>query len=55
VNETVSRAEGIRAFRVLPDDFTVESGELTATMKVKRSKVIENYADVVEGIYGPSD
>jgi len=55
VNEKVSRAEGIRAFRVLPDDFTVESGELTATMKVKRSKVIENYADVVEGIYGPSD
>ena len=55
VNEQVSRAEGIRAFRVLSDDFTVESGELTPTMKVKRSKVIENHADVVESIYGPSD
>ncbi len=55
VNEQVSRAEGIRAFRVLPREFTVESGELTPTMKVKRSKVIENHRDVVEDIYGPSD
>ena len=50
-NEQVSRAEGIRAFRVLRTDFTVSSGELTPTMKVRRSIVIANHAEVVERIY----
>ena len=50
-NDGVSRAEGIRAFRVLPDEFTVDSGELTPTMKVRRANVIENRSDVVESIY----
>ncbi|MGI9612218.1 MAG: AMP-binding protein [Acidimicrobiales bacterium] len=50
-NRQVSRAEGIRAFRVLRSDFTVASGELTPTMKVRRSRVIANHADVVESMY----
>ena len=50
-NEQVSRAEGIRAFRVLRTDFTVSSGELTPTMKVRRSIVIANHAELVERIY----
>ncbi len=50
-NAKLSRAEGVRAFRVLPSDFTVASGELTPTMKVRRSTVIANYSEVVERIY----
>jgi long-chain acyl-CoA synthetase len=55
VNEQMSQAEGIRAFRVLTGDFTVESGELTPTMKVKRSTVIARRAAVVESIYARAD
>ena len=50
-NESVSRAEAVREFRVLVSDFTVESGELTASMKVKRSVVLERRSSVVESIY----
>lgn len=50
-NEMVSRAEGIRSFRVLDAELTVEGGELTPTMKVKRAVVIANHADVVADIY----
>lgn len=50
-NEAVSRAESIREFRILPQDLTVEGGELTPTLKVKRSVVLEQYSDVVDDIY----
>ncbi|MGI9603731.1 MAG: AMP-dependent synthetase/ligase [Acidimicrobiales bacterium] len=50
-NQLVSRAEGVRTFRVLSGDFTVASGELTPTMKVRRSIVIDNHAEIVERIY----
>lgn len=50
-NGLVSRAEGIREFRVLPSDFTVASGELTPTMKVRRSIVLDRYAELVDRIY----
>jgi len=50
-NAAVSHAEAIRAFRILPHDFSVEGGELTPSMKVRRPKVMEQYADVIAGIY----
>src|SRR5699024_10277235 len=36
-NTSVSRAESIRAFRVVPEDFTESSGHLTPSMKIKRA------------------
>lgn len=51
VNAGVSRAESIRAFAVLPKDFTVEDGEITPTMKVRRAIVAEHYEDVIDEIY----
>jgi long-chain acyl-CoA synthetase len=50
-NESVSRAESIRKFRVLSDDFTVDNGYLTPSLKVKRSEVLKDYADQVEALY----
>ena len=50
-NRQVSQAEGVKKFVVLPRDFSEEAGELTATLKVKRHVVAENYADQIEGMY----
>ncbi len=50
-NKAVSKAESIRTFRILPNDFSVEGGELTPTLKVKRRVVSDRYGDVITGIY----
>ena len=50
-NLTVSHAESIRKFRILPVDFTEDTGELTPTLKVKRHAVVEKFASDIEAIY----
>ncbi len=50
-NQAVSKAEAIRKFRILPVDFTEDTGELTPTMKVKRKVVAEKFATDIEGLY----
>jgi long-chain acyl-CoA synthetase len=50
-NKAVSRAEAIRTFRILPADWTVETGELTPSLKVKRNLVLKQYAGAVEALY----
>jgi long-chain acyl-CoA synthetase len=50
-NSSVSHAESIRKFRILPVDFTEDTGELTPTMKVKRKVVAEKFAGDIEAIY----
>jgi long-chain acyl-CoA synthetase len=50
-NKAVSRAESIRTFRILPEDFTEASGELTPSLKLKRTVVLKQYADEVAAIY----
>ncbi|MDW5322983.1 AMP-dependent synthetase/ligase [Plantactinospora sp. KLBMP9567] len=51
-NQAVSRAESIRQFRILPRDFTETTGELTPSMKVKRSVVEQTYSAEIAEIYG---
>ena len=51
-NQAVSRTEAIKAFRVLPKDLSIDGGELTPTLKVKRSVVASKYSRVIEEIYG---
>jgi long-chain acyl-CoA synthetase len=53
VNAGLARYEQIRAFRVLPRAFTVDGGELTPTMKVRRRVVAEAYAELVDEMYAP--
>ncbi|MDP9021980.1 MAG: long-chain fatty acid--CoA ligase [Actinomycetota bacterium] len=50
-NKAVSRAESIREFRILPEDFTIDGGELTPTLKVKRRVVADKYDRVIDDIY----
>ncbi|UGT42345.1 long-chain fatty acid--CoA ligase [Nocardia yamanashiensis] len=50
-NSAVSHAESIKKFVILDRDLTEESGELTATLKVKRHIVAERFADAIEGMY----
>ncbi|MCI1983976.1 MAG: AMP-binding protein [Bifidobacteriaceae bacterium] len=47
-NEGVSRAESVRKFIVLPEDFTQDNGLLTASMKVIRPKVLKHYAQLLD-------
>lgn len=54
VNELGSHADGIRKFRILPHDLTTAAGELTPTLKVKRSMVYEHYADLIDELYAGS-
>ncbi|MDH3540196.1 MAG: AMP-dependent synthetase/ligase, partial [Acidimicrobiia bacterium] len=50
-NKAVSRAEAVREFRILPEDFTIEGGEITPTLKLRRAIVMKKYAGTVEDIY----
>jgi long-chain acyl-CoA synthetase len=50
-NQAVSHAESIRKFRILPVDFTEDTGELTPTMKVKRKVVAEKFASDIDALY----
>ncbi len=50
-NQAVSHAESIRKIRILPVDFTEDTGELTPTLKVKRKVVAEKFAADVEALY----
>ncbi|WP_406512551.1 AMP-dependent synthetase/ligase [Streptomyces sp. NBC_00161] len=51
-NATVSRPARIRAFHVLPEDFTIEAGTLTPTLKLRRTAVAERYATQIDALYG---
>ncbi|MFS8100084.1 long-chain fatty acid--CoA ligase [Lentzea alba] len=50
-NKSVSKAEAIRKFRVLPVDFTEAGGEMTPSLKLKRSVVATTYASDIDAIY----
>ncbi len=50
-NATVSHAESIKKFVILPQDFTVETGELTPSLKVRRLLVMDRFGGAVEGLY----
>src|ERR1700719_2912122 len=51
VNKQLAPFEQIRKFRILERDFTIETGELTPTMKVRRNRVLENHRNVVTELY----
>ncbi|WP_084126675.1 long-chain fatty acid--CoA ligase [Demequina sp. NBRC 110054] len=50
-NKAVSRAESIRKYEILLDDFTVDNGYLTPSLKVKRAQVLKDFAGQIEDLY----
>jgi long-chain acyl-CoA synthetase len=50
-NKAVSKAEAIKSFRILPEDFTEETGHMTPSLKLKRSVVLHDFAREVEALY----
>jgi long-chain acyl-CoA synthetase len=52
-NRSVSRAESIRKFRVLADEWTEEGGQLTPSLKLKRNVVLREARDEVAALYVP--
>ena len=51
VNKQLAPFEQIRRFRIIDHEFSIEKGELTPTMKVRRKQVIENYKHLVNELY----
>lgn len=51
VNARLARVQAVKKFRVLPTEFTVEGGELTPTMKVRRRIVAEKYKREIDQLY----
>jgi long-chain acyl-CoA synthetase len=54
VNAGLNKWETVKQFRILPGELSVEAGELTPSLKVKRSVVAKTYADVIDDIYAAS-
>lgn len=54
-NSGLASFERIKTFRVSPGPFTVEGGELTASLKVKRHAVVRKHAALIESMYGPPE
>jgi long-chain acyl-CoA synthetase len=52
-NSHLASFESIKNFAILPSEFTIESGELTPSLKIKRKVVEQNYADLIQSLYGP--
>jgi len=51
VNRKLASFEQVRKYRVLPRDFSIERGELTATMKVRRARALENFQEHINELY----
>lgn len=49
-NEGVSRAESIRKFEILPDEFTEANGMLTPSLKTRRAQIIEHYRELIDNV-----
>ena len=51
INEHLTLVEKIKKFYCINENFSIENGLLTPTMKVKRNKVLDKYRDALENLY----
>lgn len=49
-NEGVSRAESIRKFEILPDEFTEANGMLAPSLKTRRAQIVEHYRELIDNV-----
>ena len=53
-NRRLNRAEQVKRFTILPAEWTVETDELTPTLKLKRRVIHEKYGGQIEALYSPA-
>lgn len=51
INRSLARVQAIKKIAILPVELSIDGGELTPTMKVKRRVIAEKYQDIIEGLY----
>jgi len=51
-NEQLSHPEQVKRWTFLPEELSIEGGDLTANLKLKRSSVMEKYKEEIEALYG---
>jgi long-chain acyl-CoA synthetase len=52
LNQELAHFERIKKIRLLPREFSIESGELTPTLKIRRKAIEQNWRKEIEEIYG---
>ena len=55
VNKDLSKWEKVKKFKLLEDQFTIENGEITPTLKVKRSVINKKYKEDIDSIYAEEE
>lgn len=51
LNGEFSNPEQLKKFSILPRDFTIDDGELTPTLKIRRKQINENWASIIDSMY----
>ena len=51
LNNRFSNPEQLKKFSILPRDFTIDDGELTPTLKIRRKQINQNWSSVIESMY----
>ncbi len=51
LNERFSNPEQLKKFSILPRDLTIDDGELTPTLKIRRKQINENWSDIIDSMY----
>jgi len=51
LNNRLAKYETVKQYRIVKQEFSMETGELTATLKVRRKVVQEKYADLIDSMY----
>ncbi|MBI3555538.1 MAG: long-chain fatty acid--CoA ligase, partial [Deltaproteobacteria bacterium] len=54
VNSKLASFESIKRFKILPNEFSIESGELTPSLKIRRRYCNEKYKPELDSLYGAS-
>ena len=50
-NLNFSNPEQIKKFSILPRDFSIDEGELTPTLKIRRKQINDNWVDIINDMY----
>ena len=51
LNQKFSNPEQLKKFSILPRDFTIDDGELTPTLKIRRKQITENWSEIIDSMY----